>query len=373
MQFWSALNRYLLPGLAFKAVVIGGGYATGRELVEFFMPAGPVGGLQGMLLATALWSGVCALTFLFAFRIGATDYHNFFRNLLGRFDFLFEVIYFAFLVLVLSIFGSAAGALGASLFGLPELVGTLALIALTLTVVALGQGAAETLFKYVSVLLYGVYAIFLVLCLASFMPEIRAGLSRAIPTTGWATGGITYASYNVIGAVLILPVLRHLKSDRDAVIAGLLSGPLAMIPALAFFTCLIPFYPNIPHEPLPSDFALKALHIPVFHFAFQGMVFFALLECSVGFVQAFMARLDVHNERRGRQTPPALRIVVPGAITLGSVFIAANVGLVALIADGYRMMAYAILLIYIAPLLTIGVARLLRPKRAAPIADESIA
>ena len=31
MQFWNGLNRYLLPGLAFKAVVIGGGYATGRE------------------------------------------------------------------------------------------------------------------------------------------------------------------------------------------------------------------------------------------------------------------------------------------------------------------------------------------------------
>jgi uncharacterized membrane protein YkvI len=31
-------QRYLLPGLAFKAVVIGGGYATGRELAEFFMP-----------------------------------------------------------------------------------------------------------------------------------------------------------------------------------------------------------------------------------------------------------------------------------------------------------------------------------------------
>lgn len=370
MQFWSALNRYLLPGLAFKAVVIGGGYATGRELVEFFMPAGPVGGLQGMLLATLIWSIVCALTFLFAFRIGATDYHNFFRSLLGRFDFLFEVIYFAFLILVLSVFGSAAGTLGTSLFELPQIVGTLALIALTLVVVALGQGAAESLFKYVSVLLYGVYAIFLVLCLSYFLPEIRAGLNQTAPTTGWATGGITYASYNVIGAVLILPVLRHLKSDRDAVIAGLLSGPLAMIPALAFFVCLIPFYPNILHEPLPSDFVLKALNFPAFHFAFQAMVFFALLECSVGFVQAFMARLDVHNEHRGRQTPQSLRIVVPAAITLGSVFIAANVGLVELIAQGYRTMGYAILLIYVVPLLTIGVARLLRRRPDPRVVEE---
>ena len=50
-------RRYVLPGLAFKAVVIGGGYATGRELAEFFLPSGPRGGLAGMLLAMLLWSG----------------------------------------------------------------------------------------------------------------------------------------------------------------------------------------------------------------------------------------------------------------------------------------------------------------------------
>ena len=31
----SLFQRYLLPGFAFKAVVIGGGYATGRELAEY--------------------------------------------------------------------------------------------------------------------------------------------------------------------------------------------------------------------------------------------------------------------------------------------------------------------------------------------------
>src|SRR5687768_12620840 len=46
----SIFQRFFLPGFAFKAVVIGGGYATGRELVEFFFPSGPVGGLLGLLL-----------------------------------------------------------------------------------------------------------------------------------------------------------------------------------------------------------------------------------------------------------------------------------------------------------------------------------
>ena len=59
----SWFQRFLLPGFALKAVIIGGGYATGRELAEYFVPSGPWGGLAAMLLATLIWSIVAALTF----------------------------------------------------------------------------------------------------------------------------------------------------------------------------------------------------------------------------------------------------------------------------------------------------------------------
>jgi uncharacterized membrane protein YkvI len=80
----SWLQRYILPGLAFKAVVIGGGYATGIELAQFFLPSGPVGGVIGILIATAIWSLVCLLTFSYAFRFRLFDYRTFFGHLLGR-------------------------------------------------------------------------------------------------------------------------------------------------------------------------------------------------------------------------------------------------------------------------------------------------
>ncbi len=86
-------QRFLLPGFAFKAVVIGGGYATGRELAEFFLPSGPWGGIAAMLLAMVIWSVVCVATFLFARSSGARDYLSFFRALLGRGWVVFEVAY----------------------------------------------------------------------------------------------------------------------------------------------------------------------------------------------------------------------------------------------------------------------------------------
>ena len=44
-----SLQRILIPGLVFQGIVIGGGYSTGRELVEFFLTSGPLGALLGML------------------------------------------------------------------------------------------------------------------------------------------------------------------------------------------------------------------------------------------------------------------------------------------------------------------------------------
>ena len=89
--------------------MIGGGYATGRELASFFLPSGPWGGLYGMLLATMIWSTVCVVTFLFALRTGSLDYRTFFRNLLGRFWPVFEAAYIAALIVILATFAAAAG------------------------------------------------------------------------------------------------------------------------------------------------------------------------------------------------------------------------------------------------------------------------
>ena len=63
MGLQSIFNRYLLPGFVFQGVVIGGGYATGRELVEFFLPHGPIGGLLAMLVSAIVWSLVIAIYF----------------------------------------------------------------------------------------------------------------------------------------------------------------------------------------------------------------------------------------------------------------------------------------------------------------------
>ena len=349
-------RRLVLPGLAFKAVVIGGGYATGREIAEFFLPAGPWGGLLAMTVACGVWAGVCALTFSFAYRFAAYDYRSFFRELLGRFWLLFEGAYALFLVLILAVFGAAAGELAAAIFGAPKLVGTVALLLGIGGFAAFGNDAVERLFTWVSILLYGCYALFLVFALTGFGDAIGTAFAQSgPPQAGWLTGGLTYAAYNIVGAVVILPVLRHLRSQRDAVTAGLIAGPLAMLPAVLFFVCMCAFAGEASAAALPSDLLLGKLGEPWFRYAFQAMIFAALLESGTGAVHAINERVaGAWRARRNAELSVAMRAAIALGLLIVCMLLAERVGLVALIASGYRLLAVVIVAIFVMPLLIVG-------------------
>ena len=356
----SAFQRFVLPGLAVKAVVIGGGYATGREIAEFFLPAGPWGGIAAMAVATAIWCVVCSVTFVFARRLRERDYRSFFRALLGRAWPVFEIAYLIFVVLILAVFGAAAGAIGAATFGVAPIVGTLCLMVAIALATAFGNKSVERVFTWVSILLYGVYAAFVVFALTSFGDRISQTFAAAEGwNDGWFSGGLTYAGYNIIGAVIILPVTRHLTSDRDAIVAGITAGPLAMLPASLFFICMCAFVPAIAGEALPSDYLLARLDQPWFRYLFQIMIFAALLESGTGAVHAVNERISTVWQARTRT---ALSTRARGAIALAllvvCMLIADRVGLVELIANGYRALAYLLIAVYVVPLLTIGLWKL---------------
>jgi uncharacterized membrane protein YkvI len=355
-------RRFILPGLALKGVIIGGGYATGRELAEFFLPAGPWGALLAMLLAMLIWSGVAALTFALAQHWHVFDYRSFFQRLLGPAWPVFELAYLLFVILILAVFGAAAGEIGAATFGWPLAAGSLALASAILAATAAGEAGVERLFRFASLSIYGTYLLFIAAAFAKVGDRIAAGLGAEPAITGaWLHGGIAYAAYNIVGAVIILPVLRHLTSRRDAVAAGAIAGPLAMLPAILFLLVMLGFQPEIADQPLPSAFLLDQMALPWLALLFQLMIFVALVESGVGAVHAINERLSGALEARGR---PALgtrgRLLAGGLVLAGCMLLAGRIGLVDLIASGYRFLAWLFLAVYIVPLLLLGIPRLRR-------------
>jgi len=98
---------------------------------------------------------------------------------------------------------------------------------------------------------------------------------------------------------------------------------------------------------------------------FQLMIFLALLESSTGFVHAINERVALaYAARRGRTLPTAARVTITGALLIGSIFLAGHFGLVTLIARGYRALAYTFLVVFVLPVMTIGLRQLWKTRNS---------
>ncbi|MGH8188614.1 MAG: hypothetical protein ACREUC_18800, partial [Steroidobacteraceae bacterium] len=271
-------KRYLLPGFVFEAAVIGGGYATGRELVEFFLPAGPAGGLLGMAVSMLIWSAVLAVSFELARRARAYDYRSFFKLLLGRGWFLFEIAYLLLIVVVLAVMGAAAGEIVRSLLSVPTIVGSLVMIAGVGLVLFYSNAAIERFLSLSVGYLYLVYVVFVVWSMVSFGDRIEASFAAEPIGQRWFVAGATYAGYNVATIPAVLFCIRHLSRRREALVAGLLAGPLGMLPGVVFYIAMMGYYNEIGAVALPSAFLLAKLQAPWFEWAFQIAVLLTLVD-----------------------------------------------------------------------------------------------
>ena len=182
----TVFQRYFLPGFVFQSVVIAGGYGTGRELVEFFLSHGPLGGLLAMgLISTAIWSAVCAASFELARMYRSYDYRHFFRHLLGRGWFLYELCYFALMLIVLAVIAAAAGEILRDSFHLPYAFGVMGMMIAVGFLTFRGSGLIEKFFASWSFVLYGVYIVFFAWAFSLFGSDILASLRSSTPGTRW--------------------------------------------------------------------------------------------------------------------------------------------------------------------------------------------
>lgn len=360
----TAFQRYVLPGVVFMSVVVGGGYATGRELAQFILPLGPWGGL----LAQAVTAGVCCVVLAISFELVRTtrtyDYRSFIRVLLGRWWFLFEIAYLALLVLALAVFGAAAGSLAADSAGLPPLLGTLALMALIAALVFHGNELIERVLSAFAVLLYVIYSVIVVWSFVALGDRIEAGFATTQPSAEWVRGGVVYAGYNTALIPAVLFCLRHQSTRREAVISGLLAGPIAMLPGVFLFLSLLGCYPQVASQPVPVTYLLAQLGSPWFERLFEVVLFGILVKCGTALLHSINERLVSTFEERDVRMQRAHRSLISIAVLAFSFFAATKIGLVDLVAKGYGGLTFAFIALFIVPVLTVGTWKIVRAAKA---------
>ena len=280
-------QTYLLPGFIFQSIMIGGGYGTGRELVEFFMTNGPLNGLLGMGLATCIWSILLALSFEVARVTKSFDYRSFIKSHLGKFWISYEVVYLLGLVLVLSVMGSAAGTIFSAMVGLPSLIGIILMISVVGLLSYYGTSLIEKVLSLWSIALYVVFFTLVVVSFSLFGNTIKENVWIFIADTNWVIDGIRYAGYNIGLVPAMIFVSRHFEKRSEAMVSGILGGIIGMLPGAFIYVAMVGIYPDVLSSAIPVDLVLDRIGWDWFTLAFRIILFGTFIETGVGLIHGF--------------------------------------------------------------------------------------
>ncbi len=159
---------------------------------------------------------------------------------------------------------------------------------------------------------------------------------------------------------MLIFCIRHIVLRRDAIIAGLLGGPIAMFPAMLFFITMIGQYELLITEGtngrLPVTLLLNALNgADIFIILFPIVLFGTFIETGAALIHGFNERINHVYIERKQEMPRYLRPIIASAILLIAIVLADSIGLTSLVAKGYGYITYGFLLVFVIPVLSWGI------------------
>lgn len=383
-------GRLLLPAVVLQSVLIGGGYATGREIVSYGARYGPRGWIAVAAIFVA-FTVTAFLTFEVARRFRAYEYKSFIRQLIGAAWPAFDLVFATMAVVVIAVMASAAANILDETLGVPPVVGTGAVVVAVGVLTYRGASVIEAFKSAGTSLLYVAYLVFAGLVLSTRWDAVRtvfgggsAAGSLSLDAVSGATvaapgasilailgTGILYVGYNLAVYPAVLFTLHRQRTRADTAIAALVSGFLMTVPFALTYLCLMGFYPDpdVFDAPVPWLPMLRSLESPFVVGLFGIVMGWTLLETSVGLIHALLDRIDADLARvevgplRHLDGLSSLQSGLLGAGVLMGAAVLSRVGIIALVSRGYTYMGYAFIALYGVPLLTVGAWKVFRNVR----------
>ncbi len=224
------MNRETLQlASAYMSVIIGGGFASGQEVLQFFVGFG-LWGIAGTVLAGFLFAFLGQQIARIGMQLRVHSHKAVLEAIFGRrlgaaVDWM--LIFFLFGVGVAMLAGT--GSLFREHLGMPVLAGGLLMAVLVVLTLSLNVGRIVDLISSVTPLLL---ALVVVLCIHSLLTAdadlstleaLAARQVRAAPN--WFMGGVLYASFNIAVGFPLLAVLSGSgTSERNTTRGGVLGG-----------------------------------------------------------------------------------------------------------------------------------------------------
>lgn len=361
-------QRIMLPGFIFQSMVIGGGYGTGAEMAQYFGVNGVLGGLLTSIVVILVWGIICAVTYEFARLFKTYDYHSLTNALMGKFSILYEITYIAASLMVLGVVIATSGSMFETMLGVNKWIGSIVLAVLICVIVITGTKAVENVFAFWSYVLYAVYGLFFIICFVKWGGQIVDNIAVGEVKSTWFGNGVSYASYNLGIVAALLYSTADCQSRKEAITSGLLSGVIAVVPAVMLFLALSAFHPEYIALEVPVNLLFEKLNMNWLYWAFEIVLFGTLIETGMGFIKAITDRVEVAYQKKG-EIPKWVR---PG-VTIGLMAVGMGIsifGITDIILKGYGSLPWAYLITLIIPLFTVGLYKIYKHDKEAKLGKQ---
>lgn len=355
----SLLKRIVLPGIILQSVLIGGGFATGREIVEYGGKFGAMGWISGLSIFLG-FTIMSVISFEACRQWKVYDYKSLLKKMIGRGWIAYELIYIPLAILIIAVMASAAGEILKNTLGLNVWIGIMLIIVLVGLLNYMGENFIARMKTIGTIALFAAYTLFGVGVYLSRKNEVltvfQEGDTSFVdppPTLFlliWT--GVIYVGYNLAVYPATFFTLRTLKSRKESIVAGIFSGLLMTIPWFLTYLAILAYYPDpaLLNAPVPWLVMLKPFN-RVFIIIFGVVVGWTLVETATGAIHAFIGRLQndlIENHKPGLD---GKRRALISFLALGAAILLARVGIIDLIAKGYSFMAYGMIMVFAIPLL----------------------
>jgi len=345
------LYRYVAPAAVIQSVMIGGGYGTGREIVEYFSRHGLTAGLLGLGVAFISFAVIITGIFELSRRWSAYDYMSFISRLIGRFSVLFELAFLLLLVLILAVIGSAAGDLLLETVGIPRHVTTISMLTLVGVLTFWGRDTIVSILTFWTVVLYAVFITYFLIAFFGGHLSFSSSFSTEVQGIQWASDGVVYVLYNAAIIPALLYTIRRFETGGDSVIGGILAGAFVTFPALLFHLAFSGSSSAVIDSATPVFESISAIGLGWLIVAYLCVLFGTFIETGLGLLQGVIERIDRAFVQRGSKPLPKIghAAVAVGLLVISTLL--SSLGVIALIGNGYRYTSYLFFLLLVLPVL----------------------
>lgn len=240
--------------MGYLGAVIGAGFASGQEIVQFFVAYGAYG-IRGAIVATILFATCGGFLLYVAHRQKLSNYQDLLSYLLGKrlgktVDFLLLI----FLFLGISTMLSASGAVFYEHLYLPKNLGIgLAYVVVFLLLITGKKGLITSYnilvpIKILLLLLIAAYAAFYVE--GKDVEMYTAFLSPANQKM-WIIASILYVAYNFALAMVVLTEYQTVSNAYNGILGAVGGGLILGILVIINYLALSKFLPEVIHYEVP--------------------------------------------------------------------------------------------------------------------------